>query len=79
MTTYKIIESPPYDKDAPNTYWIKREFKLFGFTFSCGVIGDYKMDDDYGYMGQMPFFDRESATARFRSLTAKKRLEILKE
>lgn len=69
-TTYRIIENPPYDKGTPNTYWIKREFKLFGFIFSSGVIGDYKMDDDYGYMGQMPFFDRESA---------EKRLEILKQ
>jgi len=70
MTTYKIIESPPYDKDAPNTFWIRKEVKRFGFTVSSRTIGNYKIDDTYGELGEMPFFDRESA---------EKRLEILKQ
>lgn len=70
MVSYKIIENPPYDKDAPNTFWIKREFKLFGFTFYSRLLGDYTMDHCYGHLGDMPFFDRESV---------EKRLEILKQ
>lgn len=66
---YKIIENPPYDKGAPNTFWIKEEFKLFGFSFYSRVLGDYKIDSNFGELGNMPFFDRESA---------EKRLEILK-
>lgn len=66
MVTYKIIENPPYDKDVSNTFWVK----LFGFTFYSRLLGDYTMDSTYGYMGDMPFFDRESA---------EKRLEILKQ
>lgn len=70
MKTYKVIETPPYDKDAPSTFWVKREVRWFGILIHSMALGDYKMDDDYGYMGQAPFFDRESA---------EKRLEILKQ
>lgn len=67
-TTYRLIENPPYDKDAPNTFWIKKEVKLFGFIFSSRVFGDYEMDDSFGKLGMMPFFDRYSAEARLKLL-----------
>jgi len=70
MTMYTLIEKPPYDKGCPTSYWIKKEIKIFGFTVSSCTIGAYEIDDDHGYMGQMPFFDRE---------LAEKRLEILKQ
>jgi hypothetical protein len=69
-TTYKIIESPPYDKDAPSTFWIKKEVKWFNFTVFSTVFGDYKYDNTYGELGDCPFFDKVSA---------KKRLKILKK
>lgn len=69
-TTYKIIECPPYDKGASNSFWIIKENKLFGFTVSSTTIGDYKFDDSYGELGYCPFFDRK---------LAKKRLKILKQ
>ena len=59
-TTYKLIESPPYDKDAPNSYWIRKEVSILGFTVSSKTIGNYKMDDTYGELGWMPFFDKKS-------------------
>ena len=70
MTTYKIIESPPYDKGAPNTFWIRKEVKWFGFTVNSKTLGNYKMDNTYGELGDMPFFNRKEA---------KERLKILKQ
>ncbi len=67
-TSYKIIESPPYDKGAPNTFWIKEETKLLGFTIHSRTIGDYKHDNTYGELGDCPFFSK---------ISAKKRLKIL--
>ena len=68
MTTYKLIESPPYDKDAPNSYWIRKEVKFLGLTVSSKTIGNYKMDDTYGELGQMPFFDKKSAKKKLKQL-----------
>ena len=65
MTTYKIIENPPYDKGASNSFWIKKEVKWFNFTVSSSILGDYKMD---GELGWMPFFDRKSAEKRLKIL-----------
>lgn len=67
-TTYKIIESPPYDKGAPNTFWIKEETKLLGFTIHSRTIGDYKIDDGFGELGCMPFFSENSAKRRLKML-----------
>lgn len=67
-TTYKLIESPPYDKDAPNSYWIRKEVSILGFTVSSKTIGNYKMDDTYGELGWMPFFDKRSAKKRLKQL-----------
>lgn len=67
-TTYKIIQTPPYDKDTPSTFWIKKEVKWFNFTISSTVFGDYEMDDSYGKLGMMPFFDRDSAEKRIKIL-----------
>ena len=69
-TTYRIIESPPYDKDVPNSFWIKKEIVWFGFIKTNEIIGNYKHDDTYGELGDCPFFDRKSA---------KKRIKILKQ
>ena len=69
-TTYKIIESPPYDKDAPNSFWIKKETVWLGFIKTFKIIGDYEMDNSFGKLGDCPFFDRKSA---------KKRIKILKQ
>lgn len=71
-TTYRIIESPPYDKDAPNTFWIRKEVKLFGFTVSSSVFGDYEMSEEFGKLGQMPFFDKKSAQKRLKTLNKNK-------
>jgi hypothetical protein len=60
MKTFRIKENPPYDKYAPNTYWIIEETKWFGITMSRKAIGDYKYDDTYGELGYMPFFDKNS-------------------
>jgi len=67
-TIYKIIESPPYDKDAPNTFWIRKEVKLLGITVSSKTIGDYKIDDGFGELGSMPFFSKISAKRRLKML-----------
>ena len=72
-TTYKLIESPPYDKGAPITYWIKKETKLFGFTISSKLIGDYRQDDTYGELGDCPFFDKKSANSRLRAFARNKK------
>lgn len=67
MTTYKIIEAPPYDKGAPNTFWIRKEtVKFFGLIKTCETIGDYKIDDEFGELGSMPFFSRKSAKKRLK-------------
>ena len=67
--TYKIIESPPYDKGAPNTFWIRREtVRFFGLIKSYKTIGDYKMDDTHGELGDCPFFDIKSAKKRIKIL-----------
>ncbi|HSE99765.1 MAG TPA: hypothetical protein VLA48_02625 [Nitrososphaeraceae archaeon] len=68
--TYKIIENPPYDKGAPNTFWIRKETVIFGFIKSYKTIGDYTMDESYGKLGDMPFFSKNAA---------KKRVKILKQ
>lgn len=68
-TTYRIIEKPPYDEGSLNTFWIKRETKLFGLIINSKMIGNYKIDNTYGELGEMPFFNKKSA---------KKRLKILK-
>jgi hypothetical protein len=67
-TTYKIIESPPYDKGAPNTFWIKKETKLLGFTIYSRTIGDYRMYDGFGELGDCPFFSEISAKRRLKIL-----------
>lgn len=67
-TTYKIIESPPYDKEAPITFWIKQETKLLGFTVYSRTIGDYKIDDGFGELGYMPFFSEKLAKKRLKML-----------
>lgn len=67
MTTYKIIEFPPYDKSAPNTFWIKKEVKWFNLIpVSSTLFGDYEIDESHGKLGMMPFFDRDSAEKRLK-------------
>lgn len=68
MTTYKLIESPPYDKGSPNSYWIRKEVKILGMVISSKTIGNYKMDNTYGELGWMPFFDKKSAKKRLKQL-----------
>ncbi len=62
----KIIESPPYDKGVPSTFWIKKEVRWFNFTVSSSVFGDYNTDESYGKLGMMPFFNRKSAEKRLK-------------
>jgi len=69
-TTYKIVKSPPYDKDAPNTFWIRKEVKLLGYTLSSKTIGDYKYDDTYSELGDCPFFSKISAKKRIKTLNS---------
>ena len=69
--SYKIIETPPYDKDTPNTFWIRKESKVwFELKTKIEVLGNYKIDGTYGELGWMPFFNKKSA---------KKRIKILKK
>lgn len=69
--TYKILECPHYDKGAPNTFWIiKKTVSFFGLVQTYRTIGDYKIDDTYGELGDIPFFDKKSA---------KKRIKLLKQ
>lgn len=68
MISYKIIKSPPYDKDASSSFWIKKEVKVLGITVSSKLIGDYEIDDTYGKLGQMPFFCKKQAKKRLKIL-----------
>lgn len=68
MTTYRVVEYPPYDKGAPNTFWIKEEIKWLGFIIKSQTLGDFKMDSTYGELGQMPFFSKKAAKKRLRTL-----------
>ena len=69
MPTYKIIEAPPYYKDAPNTFWIRKETaKFFGIIKIYATIGNYKIDDEFGVLGSMPFFSEISAKRRLKML-----------
>ena len=63
---YTIIENSPYDKEAPKTFWIKKETVRFGFIKSVKIIGDYKIE---GELGDMPFFDKKSAKKRIKILS----------
>lgn len=65
---YTILENPPYDKEAPKTFWIKKETVRFGFIKSFKIIGDYRINDTYGELGDMPFFDKKSAKKRIKIL-----------
>ena len=67
-TFYKIITCPPYDKDASNTYWIKKETIRFRFFKSSNIIGDYRFDDTYGELGECPFFNKKAAKKRIKQL-----------
>lgn len=68
-TSYKIIESPPYDKGAPITFWIEKEtVKFFGVVKSYETIGNYKYDDTYGELGDAPFFSKKLAKKRLKML-----------
>ncbi len=60
-TTYKIITKLPYDKDAPFSYWIKKENTYFNLFKTSSLIGKYKYDDTYGELDWCPFFDRKDA------------------
>ena len=64
-TKYTIIENPPYDKEAPKTFWIKKETVRFGFIKSTKIIGNYKIE---GELGDMPFFNKKSAKKRIKIL-----------
>jgi len=65
---YTIIETPLYDKEAPKTFWIRKETVRFGFIKSSKIIGDYKIDNTYGELGDMPFFDKKLAKKRIKIL-----------
>ena len=71
MIKYKIIECPPYDKDCPNSFWIRKEVSCFGFIYSSRTIGNYKIDDSYGELGEMPFFSKKEAKKRLKILNNK--------
>ena len=69
-TNYKILKSPPYDKDAPESYWIEKNSKyFFGLITRRKIIGDYEFDNG-GAIAEMPFFSKHEA---------KKRIQILKK
>lgn len=65
-TKYTIIKSPPYDKEAPKTFWIKKETVRFRFIKSVKIIGNYKIE---GELGDMPFFDKKVAKKRIKILS----------
>lgn len=68
-TTYKIMKCPPYDKGAPKTYWIvKKVVKWFGLITTTKIIGDYKIDDTYGELGEMPFFSKKEAKQTLKQM-----------
>lgn len=64
-TKYTIIENPPYDKEAPKTFWIKKETVRFGFIKSTKIIGNYKIE---GELGDMPFFGKKLAKRSIKIL-----------
>ena len=66
-TKYEIIESPPYDKDAPPTFWIKKTKNSFFFKKET-IVGNYKIDDSFGELGYMPFFSKSAANKRLKIL-----------
>lgn len=69
MTTYKIIKNAPYDKDAPTTYWIQKDWTtFFGLIKRRKVFGEYTQDSTYGELGDMPFFTLESVNERLNIL-----------
>lgn len=67
-TKYKLIENIPYDKRTPTSYWIRVETIRFGFWKSVKHIGDYKIEDTYGELGDMPFFNKSCAKKRIKQL-----------
>ena len=67
---YTIVENAPHDKGASKTFWIRKEVVRFKIFKSTKIIGDYKIDNTYGELGEMPFFNKKSA---------KKRIKILKQ
>lgn len=67
-TKYKLVEKAPYDKGAPISYWIKVVTIRFGFWKSVKYIGDYKIDNTYRELGDMPFFDKNRANKRIKQL-----------
>tara|TARA_R110000782_G_scaffold130857_2_gene222573 strand:- start:553 stop:753 length:201 start_codon:yes stop_codon:yes gene_type:complete len=62
-TTYKII-----GKGASTSFWIKKETVFFWFIKCSTIIGDYKIDDTHGELGQMPFFCKKEAKKRLKLL-----------
>lgn len=70
---FYIKEYGPYDKYANNSYRvIIKSYKsiLFGLIkwTSKVVINNYYIDNTYGDLGHMPFFDIESAQNRLNIL-----------
>lgn len=69
MKQYRIITNPPFDKGASISYWIQEKTPMFfGFFNRRRIIGDYKIDDTYGELGEMPFFYKRDAEERIKTL-----------
>lgn len=67
--TYKIIENPPYDEGAPNSYWIEEtSTTFFGLIKKSKIIGNYYISGEFGYLGDMPFFSKDEAEKRIKQL-----------
>lgn len=64
-TKYRIIQ---IDHSESTAYWIEKTTYLFGWRFWVKTIGDYKMDSDFGELGDMPFFLIEDAETRVKIL-----------
>lgn len=65
MKTYKLINVGKYDKDTEDSYWIEQIIQhhlLWIFKWkSRKIYGNYEIDDSYGKLGQMPFFNKDEA------------------
>ena len=70
-TTFKILTAQPIDSQSGTPLWIEitttHKFLFWSWT-SREVIGKYTMDDSYGDLGDMPFFNRKEAEHKIKQL-----------
>lgn len=65
-STFHLNENPPFDEGASISYTVEevtRSSKLFGLInwVSTKQHYKYKIDDTYGELGYMPFYDKDEA------------------